>query len=87
MLIKPSLKQHLIDHSTYGIWSGETKNGIPMITTHLGVVPAEPYLLQLGIVLKQTNKYKGIEKHEDMGQPQSTGHSAVTGDGDGESAE
>ena len=32
------------------------------------------------------NKYRGIE-NEDMGRPQSTGHIAVTGDGDGQSTE
>ena len=86
MLIKNTLKEYLIQHSLNGEWSGAEQNGVPVVTTHLGVEPAEPYLNHLGIKLAKTNKYKGIQ-NEDMGKTYHSGDSRESGDGTSESAE
>lgn len=86
MLIKPTLKEFLIAHSKDGVWTGSEENGVAVITTHLGVEPAEPYLNHLGIKLAKTNKYKGIQ-NEDLGKTFHRGDSTESGDGISKSAE
>lgn len=86
MLIKPTLRAYLIEHSQNGEWSGAEQDGIPVITTHQGVEPAEPYLNHLGIKLFKTTKYTGV-KNEDMGKTFHRGDSTESRDGTSESAE
>jgi hypothetical protein len=86
MLIKSTLKEYLIQHSKDGEWAGADLDGVPVITTHLGVEPAEPYLNQLDIKLAKSNKYKGIQ-NEDLGKTFHSGDTRESGDGVSESAE
>lgn len=86
MLIKPTLRAYLIEHSQNGEWSGAEQNGIAVVTTHNGVEPAEPYLNHLGIKLNKTNKYTGV-KNEDMGKTFHYGDSTESRDGISQSAE
>jgi hypothetical protein len=87
MLIKNTLKEYLIQHSKDGEWSGADLNGVPVITTHLGVEPAEPYLNQLGIKLAKSNKYTVREENAGMGEIKSSGDTGDTGNGISQSKE
>lgn len=86
MLIKQSLKNHLIEHSKDGVWTGAELNGIAVVTTQHGVEPAEPYLKHLGIKLSKTTKYTGVN-NEDLGKTHHRGDNGISRDGVSQSAE
>ena len=87
MRIKPTLEAYLIEHSKTGTWTGAEHNGVAVVTTHEGVVPAEPFLTHLGIKLTKSNKYTERVEDAGMGETQSGGDTSDTGDGISQSQE
>lgn len=87
MKIKKTLETHLVERSLGGVWTGRFENGVPSIVVNDTVVPAEPYLAQLGIKLSKTNKYTERKDHEGMGKLESGGDSSDAGDGISQSEE
>ena len=87
MKIKPTLEAYLIEHSKTGKWTGSELAGVPVVTTHEGVTPAEPFLAQLGIKLTKSNKYTERVEDAGMGETKSTGDTGDTGNGISQSQE
>ena len=79
--MKPTLKEFIIKHSADGVWTGATEHGVPVVR-HCGRnQPVQPFLDQLGIKLKKTNKYTVREEHAGMGKSHSGGDTPDTGNG------
>lgn len=84
--MKETLKQYLIANSKGGIWTGSTEHGVPIVRSSGKIQSAIPFLDQLGIKLKKSNKYNIVEEITDvdyagMGTTQSGGDTSDTRDG------
>ncbi len=79
--MKPSLIQHLRDHSATGTWTGTVENGIPVVRINGEWTSAEPFLAKLGIHLAKTNKYTERLENAGMGKSQPGGDTPDAGNG------
>jgi hypothetical protein len=87
MKIKPTLEAYLVAHSKDGTWTGREHEGVPMVVTQDGIVPAEPFLKHLGIKLTKTNKYTERVENAGMGESKSGGDTSDAGNGTSQSQE
>lgn len=79
--MKQTLKDYLIANSVDGIWTGSTDAGVPIIRYAGKIQSAQPFLDQLGIKLRKTNKYTERVEHAGMGESHSGGDTSDVGDG------
>ena len=71
-------------HSDQGKWTGEHQSGKPVMLWGGEMVDVTPHAARMGIHLSTKYRYKD---HGDMEQQDSSGDSAESGDGTGESQE